>query len=115
MVICAETKLADIFSFPPFVAMKGQFIASANDWFAGGRDQLSLRELENQQKTWAAQDMVYGLDRLQEIASKCDQYVFPISEISSARLIWLPADIKKTETVCLLLAGGGLINRHINK
>lgn len=106
MVIDVNTKLADIFAYPPFVAMEGQFIASASNWFAGGKDQLTLRQLNDLQPTWAAEDMVYGLNRLKQIASEPYPYVFPVSEIGCARLIHMSADNRTTDTVCLLLAGG---------
>ena len=105
--ITVDTPLRSIFSLPEFAAMQGQWIASATDWFAGGKDDLSLRELNTQQPTWSAGDMLFGVKRLREIALRGEDYVFSLSPASPAKLIALPADHPTADAVCLLLAGGG--------
>ena len=45
MTIRADKPLRDIFALPEFAPMKGQFIASASDWFAGGKEAMTLSDL----------------------------------------------------------------------
>lgn len=106
MRINEETRLQDLFNLPEFAPMRGQFIASQTDWFAGGKDQLTLRQLGQEQRTWQVQDMIFGLERLREVARKEKRFVFTPSSQSSASLIAMPADERKDDRFCLLLAGG---------
>ena len=106
MTIRADKPLRDIFALPEFAPMKGQFIASASDWFAGGKEAMTLSDLGRIQPTWAAQDMAGGLSRLQQIAQRGNEYVFSFQKDNPARLIHLPADQKASDPFVLLLAGG---------
>ena len=106
MTITTNTKLIDIFNLPLFKPMAGQFISSNTDWFTGGKEQMSLEALNKLQPTWAAEDMIYGLERLWAIADQNKEYVIPLNEGANGTLISMPADKPKTDLPCLLLAGG---------
>ena len=106
MTFTPDTKLCDIFSLPEFETMRGQFIASNTDWFSGGKDHLTLQQLHQAHPTWNVEDMIFGLNRLRDIALRGSPYVYRISEISAARLIALPADQSISAPFFLLLAGG---------
>ena len=110
-----QTSLKDIFSLDEFAPMKGLFIASENNFFTGDREKLTVEGLQRLQKTWAASDMLVGLERLYDVARTEEQYVFPIynSEETArdqhrkqAQLIWLPTACRTTNTFALLMAGG---------
>ena len=106
MHITPDTKLSDIFPLPEFLPMRGQFISSNTDWFSGGKEQMSLLQLGELQKTWSVSDMITGINRLRQIAQKQKPYVYPLVPDHPSRLICKPAEKKTNETICLLLAGG---------
>lgn len=88
-----ETTLAEILDQPCFAQMDGQFISIAmGDWFQEKR-QLTLEQLQKQNPTWNCEDIIYGLIRLQEVATGGNQYVYPVR--NGVRLIHLPAKEKK--------------------
>ena len=99
-----ETPLAEILDQPCFTQMDGQFISSAmGDWFQEKR-QLTLEQLQQQNPTWNCEDVIYGLNRLQEVATGGNQYVYPVRD--GVHLIHLPAKEKRHETYAILNAGG---------
>lgn len=99
-----ETPLAEILDQPCFTQMDGQFISSAmGDWFQEKR-QLTLEQLQQQNPTWNCEDVIYGLNRLQEVAMGGNQYVYPVGD--GVHLIHLPAKKKRYETYAILNAGG---------
>ena len=99
-----ETTLADILNQPCFTQMDGQFISSAmGDWFQEKRP-LTLEQLQKQNPTWNCEDIIYGLIRLQEVATGGNQYVYPVRD--GVHLIHLPAKEKRHETYAILNAGG---------
>lgn len=99
-----EMTLAEILDQPCFAQMNGQFISSAmGDWFQEKR-QLTLEQLQKQNPTWNCEDIIYGLIRLQEVATGGNQYVYPVR--NGVRLIHLPAKEKRYETYVILNAGG---------
>lgn len=115
MKITTQTTMEQLLQMPGFTAMKGQFISSCEDYFGGDQIRLSPASLQQKNPTWNAQDMVYGLSRLQQIAQKGEQYVFPVysdEEISrvpaleQVQLIRMPAQEKKYQTYAVLTAGG---------
>lgn len=98
------TTLAEILNQPCFTQMDGQFISSAmGDWFQEKR-QLTLEQLQQQNPTWNYKDVIYGLNRLQEVATGGNQYVYPVRD--GVHLIHLPAKEKRHETYAILNAGG---------
>ena len=116
MHISVKTTMEQLFQMPEFAVMEGQFISSSQDYFAGDRIHLSPETLQQQNPTWNAEDMVYGLTRLQQIACQHKQYVFSIYSaeqirkepaLGQVKLIWMPAQEKKYETYVILTAGGG--------
>ena len=115
MQISKQTTIEELTQLPEFASMKGQFISSHEDYFAGDRVLLSPEALQQQNPTWNAEDMVYGLSRLREIARNNEQYVFPVYTdeeidkdpgLAQVKLIWMPAQRKKSDTYAVLTAGG---------
>ena len=115
MQISKQTTIEELTQLPEFASMKGQFISSHEDYFAGDRVLLSPEALQQQNPTWNAEDMVYGLSRLREIAREYAQYVFPVYTdeeidkdpcLAQVKLIWMPAQHKKSDTYAVLTAGG---------
>lgn len=99
-----EMTLAEILDQPCFAQMEGQFIScAAGDWFREKR-QLTLEQLQEQNPTWNCEDVIYGLNRLQEVATGGNQYVYPVGD--GAHLMYLPAKKKRYETYAILNAGG---------
>lgn len=99
-----EMTLAEILNQPCFAQMDGQFISSAiGDWFQEKR-QFTLGQLQKQNPTWNCKDIIYGLNRLQEVGMGGNQYVYPVRD--GVHLIHLPAKVKKFETYAILNAGG---------
>lgn len=99
-----EMTLAEILDQPCFAQMEGQFIScAAGDWFREKR-QLTLEQLQEQNPTWNCKDILYGLNRLQEVATGGNQYVYPVGD--GAHLMYLPAKKKRYETYAILNAGG---------
>lgn len=99
-----ETTLAEVLDQPCFAQMDGQFISSAmGDWFQEKR-QLTLEQLQKQNPTWNCEDIIYGLNRLQEVALCENRYVYPVKD--GVHLIHLPAKKKRHETYAILNAGG---------
>lgn len=99
-----EMKLAEIMDQPCFAQMDGQFISSAMKDGSQEKRQLTLEQLQQQHPTWNCKDILYGLERLQEIAQGSNRYVYPVRE--GVHLIHLPAEKRKYETYAILNAGG---------
>lgn len=104
MEITKDMTLRKIMELPCFAQMQGQFVStSMGDWFQDKYD-LTLPQLQQQNPTWFHEDLLYGLNRLQEVASEKEQYVYEAHE--GVRLIHLPAKKKKYDTCAILMAGG---------
>ncbi len=106
MRIAGNTRFCDIFDLPEFQPMKGQFVSASDDWFSGGRNTQTVRELIQAQQRWNEQDTIAGLNRLRDVARNQEQYVLPLSAETSASLIWMPSSAQKHNSVCLILSGG---------
>lgn len=105
MAINFNMTFREILSQPCFAQMQGQFISVATgDWFSKKYD-MTLSQLQEQSPTWAAKDMYYGIERLAEIASEREQYVYELS--TDAKLIYMPAKEKTCNTFAMIMAGGG--------
>lgn len=115
MNICFDTTLRELYAEPSFAAMRGNFISSvADQWILSSLD-CSLRQLQEQHPTWSAEDMQYGLRRLQIAADSGHTYVFPAyseEEIlaspdkAQVQLIALPSEEQTDKPFALLLSGG---------
>ena len=104
MDITKDMTLREIMALPCFVQMQGQFVSSSmGDWFKDKYD-LTLPQLQEQNPTWFHGDILYGLNRLKEVASERAQYVYAVGD--GIHLIHLPAKNKKFDSFAILMAGG---------
>ena len=104
MEITKDMTLRKIMKLPCFAQMQGQFVStSMGDWFQDKYD-LTLSQLQEQNPTWFHVDLLYGLNRLQEVASEKEQYVYEVHE--GVKMIHLPTKKKKYDTCAILMAGG---------
>ena len=109
-----NAKLRDINDALEFSQAKGHLIAGGN-FFSGESGELTLLELQGKNSTWYADDILYGLERLQQIAQRGGQFVYPVyspeeieqtPRLGNVQLIYLPAKQKLHHTYAILLAGG---------
>lgn len=99
-----DMTLRQIMGMPRFLQMEGQFAACRmGDWFQDKYD-LTLPQLQQQNPTWFREDLLYGLNRLQEVAAEKEQYVYEVRE--GVKLIHLPAKERKYDNYAILMAGG---------
>ncbi|MBQ7372722.1 MAG: alpha/beta hydrolase [Blautia sp.] len=107
--ITCSTTLYEINQHPDLAAAKDILIGGGKGLFYGDYGKMTLAQLEERQPTWYAEDMVYGLNRLLEVARTNDEYIFyPVEEDKEhVQLFYLPAKEKKTKAFVLLCAGGG--------
>ena len=104
MDITKDMTLREIMALSCFVQMQGQFVSSSmGDWFKEKYD-LTLPQLQEQNPTWFHGDILYGLNRLKEVASERAQYVYAVGD--GVHLIHLPAKNKKFDSFAILMAGG---------
>ncbi len=76
-MISVDIKLKDIYNLPAFTEVKDHIICGGRKFFKKDSGNLTLRELNTQKQiTWDADDMVYGLRRLQEVAESGEEFVF---------------------------------------
>ena len=105
MELTKDMTLQQIMDMPSFVQMQGQFVAcSMGDWFKDKRRELTLLQLQEQNPTWFHEDILFGLNRLQEVAAMGEQYVYSVSD--GVNLIHLHAQEKRYDTFAILMAGG---------
>lgn len=105
LILNKNITLGEITNMHCFQQMKGQFVFSLiDDWMKEKKD-LTLRKLQEQTPTWYCEDILYGLERLEIIALRERQYVYPVN--TGCHLIYLPADKKKYDFYAILMAGGG--------
>ncbi|NLG96063.1 MAG: alpha/beta hydrolase [Chloroflexi bacterium] len=83
--------------------------------FAGENGELTLEAVQQNSPTWNYNDLIYGLEQLQEVSEQCDQYVYPVytgeevekdPHLRQVQLIYLPAYQKRSDYYAILLAGG---------
>lgn len=104
MEITKNMTLRNIMELSCFFQMQGQFVsASMGDWFREKYD-FTLPQLQQENPAWYHEDLLYGLNRLQEVASEKERYVYEVRE--GVKLIHLPARSKKYDAYTILMAGG---------
>lgn len=114
MEISTDTPVNELRAAPEFCEAKEIFIASATDFFAQSLPDMTLKGLQEQHPTWDAEDMVFGMKRLQEIAlsGKYVYKIYPEQEIAKnpalgqVILTHHPAKGSKKDPFVLLLSGG---------
>lgn len=113
--ITPETRLSEINCSTVFSEAKGHFIGGGEAFFDGEAGQMTLRQLQQKNPTWNCRDMIYGLERLQQVAQSQKQYIYPVYQEAAIRqnpelgqvcLFYLPASRKKPAPYVILLAGG---------
>lgn len=106
------TKLQDIEK--AFPEAKGSFI-SGGDFFTGENTKITLQELQDKHPTWFTGDILYGLERLGELAKSKEKYIYSVysddlisqdPRLEKVKLFYLPAKKKKYDTYAILSAGG---------
>ncbi len=115
MKINKDTKLKEINNDPEFSQAKGHFISGSADQLSGEDADLTLEELQQKNPTWNHRDIIFGLERLQEVSRTASQYVYQVytdekieidSHLGQVQLFHLPANQKATGPFAILLAGG---------
>ncbi len=115
MKITKETRLSEINNAPELAQAKGHFISGNNDFFSGENGDLTLVQLQEKNPTWNHRDILYGLQRLQEVAKTQDQYLYPVYSVEEVhhdphlrqvQLFHLPAGENNNGLYAILLAGG---------
>lgn len=104
MLFTAETKIKEILRAEEFSSVKELFIASSGSNYFVGKENMKLGDFEKDTPSWNTLDIIYGLERLFEIAKEGKQYVFPLE--SGASFIYMPSK-KKTHSTFVLIAAGG--------
>lgn len=104
MKITEDMTLGNIAQMPEFSQMRGKFVSSAmGDWMKD-KYELTLPQLQAQNPTWFYKDLLFGLNRLLEVAENGKQYVYAVAD--GVDLIHLPAKVKRYDTYAILMAGG---------
>lgn len=115
MKIAKDTQLRDIHNSLEFSQARGHLISGGTDMLGGEDGELTLEELQRKNPTWNHRDMIYGLERLQDVSSQLDQYVYPVyadqeikqdPHLGQAHLFYLPAGQQGSDFYAILLAGG---------
>lgn len=116
MEIAKEMKIKDIHQVPEFKQAKGHLISGSEDFFKGENGELTLVQLQEKNPTWNHHDLLYGLERLREVALVHPQYVYPVysvedveqdSHLQQVQLLYLPSEKKvEGQPIAILLAGG---------
>ncbi|MHA9737927.1 serine hydrolase [Robinsoniella peoriensis] len=113
--ITPETRLSEINCATVFSEAKGHFIGGGEAFFEGEAGQMTLSQLQQKNPTWNCGDMIYGLERLQQVAWGHNQYLYPVypeeavqqnPELGQVCLFYLPSPKKKPAPYVILLAGG---------
>ena len=115
MKITRETTLKEIQTAAPFSQARDQLIGGSNDFFTGEKSGQSLADLQKEHPAWHFRDIIYGLDRLQEVASQQSRYLYPAysqeevqsdPHLAQVQLFYLPAAQNPAAPCAILLAGG---------
>ncbi|MDR1639707.1 MAG: alpha/beta hydrolase, partial [Clostridiales bacterium] len=113
MNITSSTKLNEVYGSPSFSKVK-DLLVSGTDFFAQNGE-LTFAELQGLHPTWYSEDLVFGLSRLQELASSRNKVAYPVyssadatqsARIANVNLLFFPAERKTCDTYVILLAGG---------
>lgn len=104
MVFTENTRLKKIFQAEHLLPIRDCLISGGRFFEENGL--LTLAQLQEQSPTWNAQDLLYGLRRLEEPYKVCSVYGGEDPRKATVKLTFLPAREKKHETFVILLAGG---------
>ena len=113
MTITKNTKVKEVFNSPVFESVKDQIMTAAD--FLSENGELTFEELERKYPTWYHDDMIYGLNRLQDAITSGNEYVFSVyseaeiknnPRLSSVKLIYLPTAKENSGSYAILMAGG---------
>lgn len=115
-MITVNTKLGELYNLKEFDKVKDCIVSSSENFLLGKHENISIADLnDKEQSTWFKDDMVIGLNRLEEIATSNIDYVFNIYsqqecdealDKKTAKLVYFPA-INKTSDKLIILASGG--------
>lgn len=113
MMINRKTTLEEINNASVFAQAKDAWIGGGAAFFHGEAGKMTIEELQGQHPTWFAEDIIYGVNRLQQIAESGTQYIYNVysderiaedSDLGNVKLFYLPGSRK--EPFAILLAGG---------
>lgn len=107
--------IRELYAAEELLSMQGNWISSVDDQWALTAMDKTMEDIHTQNPTWGLTDMLRGINRVSEVASYGQQFVFPVytkEEIFASpdkvqtQLIFLPAEDGKKEGFIILLAGG---------
>lgn len=110
-----ETTLSEIYEMREFEQVKDYLIGGGTELFQGEKKGVSLKKLQEKQPTWNCGDILFGLERLQQVAKESEKYVYHVysqeereknSELKDVILIHMPAKEQTSDTPVILMAGG---------
>lgn len=115
MELTNKTTMGEIYNLPLFAQAKDALISGNGDFFTGENAALSLEALHKKNPTWHPVDILYGLNRLQQLAQARLQTVYSVysqneieanPSLAQVQLLYLPAETKIHNHYAILLAGG---------
>lgn len=98
----SKTTLNEIYNTEFIRPIRDCLISGGN--FFGENGHMTMEQLQEKNPTWFADDILYGLLRLQhsyEVHS-----IYGDSSLANVKLTWLPAENKLHDTFVILMAGG---------
>lgn len=110
-----ETTLSEIYEKPEFRQVREYLIGGGSELFQSDKRYTTLKQLQQKQPTWYSGDILYGLERLEQVAQTHKNYVYHVytqeeriaaPELKDVILIHMPAKVKKSDCAVILLAGG---------
>jgi len=104
MEFTESTQLDEIYHAAHLKPIRDSLISGGN--FFAENASLSLTQIQDRNPTWFAEDILYGLRRLESPYMVCSVYGGENPRLSAVKLTFLPAREKKHETFVILLAGG---------
>lgn len=104
-MITKDTKLKEIYDYPIFSSVKDLIVSGDGNYLNGELKDLTLYELSKEKNpSWYYDDMVYGLNHLEELLSKNKNIVYKLP--SGGSLIYFEEKEKKSNKTLILLSGG---------
>lgn len=112
MMITVDTKIIEIMEIPEIQPASKFFIGGSKEWYEALKA-FTFNDVQSKSPTWNAEDMVYGMKRLVEIAKSGKRYLFDIysqDEIAKepkkgdVKLFYFPG--KADKPFVLICAGG---------
>lgn len=107
------TSLRELQMRPEWKSLIPYLVYSQNGLGGNLKMNMSLADIEKEHKTWSAQDMVYGLNRVAEILESGKKFAYPVYDATSVtedpekgdvQIFHFPAESKQ---YVILAAGGG--------